>query len=243
MELQVVFSYSARAGLLQALGPDTAIARLSDDLSVGPINPVTAATRRAWTDDNIGYDNPDITEDDRAFWPYVLDPAVSRVAWFSRRNAHEYCGFLEYLQRLGGLPTEVVDVTNAKTEDGTFFRGVANIPAPHIPQAGNRRPLTAQERSTFAMLWDQIRAEDGALRVVTDDGSLASAPMSFYDEGLLELVGAQWRSMARILGDAFDRWPVSDLFLRSRLYALEGLGLLIFRDTGARLPEVKRAQI
>ena len=243
MELHVVFSYSAKAGLREALGPEATIVRFSDDLSYGPIDPPEASARRAWTDAYLGYDNPDITDDEHLFWPRILEPDANRVAWLSRRNAHEYCGFLEYLRRLGNLPTNVVDATDVKQADGEPFRSVATIPATVLKDSGllgSQCELSADERTKFVSLWDILRAEAAELRIVNADLSLSSAPLSHYDQDLMALTDTNWRPMQRVLGDALVRWPVEDIFLMSRLYDLGDAGFLDFRDTERRLPDVKR---
>jgi hypothetical protein len=245
LELHVVFSYSARVDLRKALGPDAAIARFSDDLGYGPINPLDAVTRRAWTDTYQGYDNPDITEDDQTFWPLVLDPNASRVAWFSRRNAREYCGFLEYLRRLNGLSTDIIDVTDAKYDDDSFFPSMATIPATYILGAGlqkRRHRLAADTCSEFVMLWERLRTENSELRVLNQSLSLSSTSIDHYDDHLLALAGDDWRSMALIVTDALDYLWVGDLFLMSRLYALVDDGKLALRETGRRHPDLKRVQ-
>jgi hypothetical protein len=244
LELHVVFSYSAKAGLREALGPEAAIVRFSDDLSYGPINPPEAVARRAWTDAYLGYDNPDITDDEQLFWPRVLDLDVKRVAWFSRRNAHEYCGFLEYLRRLENLPTNIVDATGSRHSGGEAFRSVATIPAmllKGVDLLGGQRVLNASEWAGFLSLWDRLRAEAAELRIVADDLSLSSAPLSYFDQELVSLTSESWRPMQLVLADALVRWPVGDIFLMSRLYALSDAGFLDFRDTERRLPDVKRA--
>jgi hypothetical protein len=243
LELHIAFGYSVAGSLRAAFGPNANVARFSDDLSVGPINPVEASGRRTWIDAHIGYDNPDITEDERAFWPRALDPTASRIAWFSRRNAHEYCGFLEYLRRLGNMPTDIVDVTDVQDEDGEYFRSVGSIPTQYIAQiAIKRRSLTAKDRADFLTLWNRMRADDAELRVLTGDLSLSSKSLSHYDESLAVLTGDSWRSMALVLGEALNHWPMSDLFLQSRLYALADNGQLDMRDTGRRYPDVKKVQ-
>jgi len=63
LELHIAFSYSAAADLRSALaGREATVARFSDDLSYGPINPLDASLRRTWIDHHLGFDNPDIAD-------------------------------------------------------------------------------------------------------------------------------------------------------------------------------------
>ncbi len=245
MELHVVFNYSAAVDVRNALvGSEAVVARFSDNLSYGPINPVETSARRAWIDHHLGFDNPDITNDDNTFWPKVLTEDASRVAWVSRRSAAEYCCFLEYLRRLGDLPTQVVDTTDIRCGDGEFFRSTASIPVGYILRdnlVNSAQEIDAKSRSDCLILWERLRSENRALRVVDKDMQLLSTPLSFYDEQLLALTGENWRSMARIIGDFLGNEPadVSDLLLFSRLYSLVDAGALDMREVGKRHPEVK----
>jgi hypothetical protein len=243
LELHVVFNYSAAASIRHVLvGREAVVARFSDDLSYGPIDPPEPAMRRAWIDDHLGFDNPDIADDESSFWAKVLAQDTSRTAWVSRRSAAEYCGFLEYLRRLGDLSTQIVDTTDWKCDDGEFFRSTGSIPASHILSKGllgTVREVGVDMRSDCLALWKKLRTENSALRVVDQDLTLSSAPLSFYDQQLLSLAGFDWRPMARIVGDILVRETVSDLLLFPRLYALVDAGMLTARESDRHHPDVK----
>src|SRR5262245_11950554 len=53
-----------------------------------------------------------VLAEEEAFWRAALAEDVCRIAWISRRSAPEYCGFLEWLWRLGDLACEVIDLTD-----------------------------------------------------------------------------------------------------------------------------------
>jgi hypothetical protein len=220
-----------------------AVARFSDDLSYGPINPLDASLRRAWIDHYLGFDNPDITDDEQTFWAKVLEEGASRVAWVSRRSAAEYCGFLEYLRRLGDLPTQIVDTTDVKSDKGEFFQSTAVISANNILRndlISTARAMDANFRADSLVLWEALRADNTALRIADQNLKLSSVLPGFYDEQLLSLASHDWRPMARIVGEMLADGAESDLFLFSRLYALLDAGKLIARESGKRYPDVKR---
>lgn len=245
MELHIAFGYSAAADLRSALaGREAAVVRFSDNLNYGPINLLDASLRRAWIEDYLGFDNPDISDDEETFWAKILADGVSRFAWFSRRSASEYCAFLEYLRRLGDRPTQVVDTTDTRDDRGGFFKSTAVISADYIL----RRNLisTAQDadanlRTDCRILWEALCADNAALRVVDQSLSLCSVPIGFYDEQLLSLASNGWLPMARIVGEMLADGAESDLFLFSRLYSLLDAGALVARKSDKPYPDVKRA--
>lgn len=241
MELHIVLGYSAAGTIRSVLvGRNAKVVRFSDNLSYGPIDPPDSVKRRGWIEENIGFDNPDITGDEENFWPQIFGKVASRVVWVSRRSADEYCAFLEYLRRLDDLPTHVIDTTEARGCDGKFHRSTGSIPNAQIPDLlDSVRLLTVEERASYRALWQRLQAENSDLRTVTSNLTLQSAPMSFYDEALLSFMGEEWKPMARVLGDVLQRENVHDAFLVARLYELEGAGFLVMRDGGRRLPDVR----
>jgi Protein of unknown function/Domain of unknown function (DUF1835) len=244
LELHVVFNYSAAGSIHHILqGREAAVARFSDNLSRGPINSQQSAARRVWLDEHLGYDNPDIVSDEDTFWPKVLDKQTSRVAWVSRRSASEHCGFLEYLRRLGDLPTKIIDTTDTRGDDGELFRGTGSIPANHVLSGllDTARELDMASRADSLALWGKLRAEDSALRVADRNHALLSVPLSFYDQQLLSLTASDWRPMARIVGEilADAHVDMDDLLPFSRLYALVDSGVLASREIGRLHPDVK----
>jgi hypothetical protein len=240
LEIHFVFGYSAAGSIRKMLGHQGFVVRFSDDLSYGPINPPHPATRRAWIEEHLGFDNPDISEDENSFWPLMQEDAV-RVAWVSRRTASEYCGFLEYLRRLGDRPTKIIDTTDARDADGLFFRGTASIPANYILSGllKTARALDASFRNDCLILWEALCTEGSNLRAVDRSLTLSSVPLSFYDEKLLSLATQDWQPMVRIVGELLPHIAVNDLLLISRVYALVDAGMLAARETDRPLPDVR----
>jgi hypothetical protein len=245
LELHIAFGYSAAADIRAALaGREASIVRFSDNLSYGPINPLNASLRRAWIDHHLGFDDPNISDDEETFWAKILVDGASRVAWFSRRSAAEYCAFLEYLARLGDRPTQVVDTTDVRSDKGEFFQSTAVIPADYILRSdliSTAREVDENFRTDCRALWEALRADNAAIRFLDQNLMLSSAPLEFYDRQLLALTGGGWQSMALIIGDFFgnESVDVSDLLLFSRLYALVDVGVLEMRDVGKHHPEVR----
>lgn len=248
MELHIAFGYSAAADIRAAFaGREVVVARFSDNLSYGPINPPDASLRRAWIDHHLGFDSPDISDDEKTFWAKVLADGTSRIAWFSRRSAAEYCAFLEYLRRLGDRPTKIIDITDVECSGGEFFQSTAAIPADYILRSGLIN--TAQDagsnfRVDCHILWETLRSDNAAIRFVDQNLRLSSAPLEFYDDQLLALTGEGWRSMALVIGDFLGSVSadVNDLLLFSRLHAMVDTGRLDMRDVGKHHPEVRLAK-
>src|SRR5262245_59752495 len=106
--LHIVFSDTAAGILKQALhavGLEDRIACHSDNLALGPISPSDPQTRLRWMEDELRCTGWEwVFGKQEAFWKAALAQDVRLVAWMSRRSATEYCGFLEWLWRLGDLP-------------------------------------------------------------------------------------------------------------------------------------------
>jgi hypothetical protein len=109
--LHIVFSQTAAGSLSQALrdaGREDRVVGPCDNLALGPINPPDLQTRVHWMEKELRCTGGEWGHaEEEAFWKAALVEGVHRVAWMSRRSAPEYCGFLEWLWRLGDLPCEV----------------------------------------------------------------------------------------------------------------------------------------
>jgi hypothetical protein len=250
MELHIVFNYSAAGSIRQFLaGHEADVARFSDNLSYGPIDLSNEPTeksrstvRRAWVGEHLGHDNPGIVSDGELFWPRVLSKDVSRVAWVSQRNAAEFCGFLEFVWRLGDLPTQIIDTTLRKGADGEFFRGTASIPVSDMRSLdllGAAHDLDPHRRAHYRAIWSKLQTEDSDLRVVGGDLNLSSVPWTFYDQMILSLVGTDWQPMVRVAGNFLATEAADDLFVFSRLYTLVDAGVLAARESGRSHPDVR----
>jgi two-component sensor histidine kinase len=121
----------------------------------------------------------------------------------SRRSAPEYCGFLEWLWRLGDLPCEVIDLADMPV--GSYPRAFTlGLLSPEEIAANalwdRAETLDAIVRSHCHSLWRRLRVENAPLRVVAADG-LRSAPITFFDQQLLSFAKASWQKPARIIGE------------------------------------------
>jgi len=208
-----------RAALKQA-GRRERVVRLWDDLSLGPIDPPEPAARWAWAKQELGlfpHDRPMFAEKNNA-WEAALSAPGRRIAWVSRRMPHEYCGFLEWLWRLGDAPCDVVDLHDVKFDwhlrDGTVRRQgvpcIGYIREEHIRDNAFwdlARPLTAARRRRYREDWRKLRAENAPLRVLKGS-TLVSAPISHYDGLILSHTRRRWlRKVARVLGQSFGLGP------------------------------------
>ena len=240
--LHIVFSPSAAGCLRQALrdaGREDHVTCHFDNLALGPINPPDPQTRLHWMEEELRYTGWEwVFAEEEAFWKAALVEDVRRVAWISRRSATEYCGFLEWLWRLGNLPCEVIDFTDMPVA-GTRHRAFSLflLYPEEIVDNGvwdRAQPLDAAARERYHGHWRQLRAENAPLRVVDAKG-LRSAPITFFDQQLLSFAKAWWQKPARIIGEtmaAFHGPPMEpyyqagDWLLAARVIALVEAGVL-----------------
>jgi len=175
--------------------------------------------------------------EEEAFWKAALVEDVGRVAWVSRRSAPEYCGFLEWLWRLGDLPCEVVDIADMPVGSRRRAFTLALLSPEEIAANavwGRAKALDAIARSHYRRLWRRLRLENAPLRVVDADG-LRSAPITFFDQQLLSFAKASWQKATRIIGETIAEqvgppiepyFQAGDGILAARIIALVELGVL-----------------
>jgi hypothetical protein len=246
--LHVVFSDSAAGLLRRALGKVDRSGRVlafSDDLGFGPINPPDPQVRLDWMKEQLGVLAEEwdwLPAKTNAFWSIALAPHGRIVVWLSRRTVMEYSGFLEWVWRLGQAAYEVVDLTDVKTQwllpDGTVTTdrvtslGLLNPDQVDIPAFLQRAvQLSAPMRNYYRQMWQQLRAENAALRIIRAD-RLRSAPITYFDELLYSCASEQWLKMARVVGQAaVESWDddgvqTRDIVLTARVRALVAAGQL-----------------
>jgi hypothetical protein len=252
--LHVVVGESAGGVLrraLRSLKRDHRVIALLDDLSLGPINPAEPRSRAAWAARELGFDTDDATVGriERS-WSDALAPVGRRIAWMSRRSASDYAGFLEWLWRLGEQPCEIVDLTDARFPERrpegpagylslVISLGVLNpeqIVA--IGLLDRAEPLAPAARSHYREIWRRLRAENAALRVVSDAG-FNSVPITFYDEELMSCATPRWQKVARIVAEALTNqdgfFRCGDLLLAARVRALADAGRLEARGNPLKM--------
>jgi hypothetical protein len=248
--LHIVFGPTAAGCLRLALcdaGREDRVAGHFDNLALGPINPPDLPTRLRWMDEELrtGWEwRYAETEwgsaEAEAFWPAALAGDVRRVAWLSRRSAPEYCGFLEWLWRLGDQPCEVVDLTDMPVGRHRRAFSLALLSPGEVAANAvwdRAKALDAVTRTQYHRLWRRLRLENAPLRVV-DAGGLRSAPITFFDQQLLSFAKDDWQKLARIIYYTIAEWvfpplePMEPYFqagdgiLAARILALVELGVL-----------------
>lgn len=114
--LHILFSSRAAGCLRRALrdaGREDHVACYFDNLALGPINPPDLQARQHWMEGELRCkESAWAPAEADAFWNASLAGDVRRIAWMSRMSSSEYCGFLDWLLRLGDLPCEVIDFTD-----------------------------------------------------------------------------------------------------------------------------------
>src|SRR5688572_7445470 len=194
--LHITFSASGAGLLRQALrrylgeAPrDDRVVVLVDDLQYGPIGPADPARRLDWMIKNLHVHAikwswlPDSV---RRFWAQALEFDTPTV-WFSKRSAKEYAGFLEWVDRAGERPYQVIDVSEARftsrTGDSILLVSISRV----HPELWDMQallqiatPLSPAERAEYLQHWQKLRKENAALRVL-EDGRLVSVDEAHFD--------------------------------------------------------------
>lgn len=206
--LHIVFCDAGAEVLRKALrraGRDDAVLTALDDLAAGPLH----APR------------PDI-----GFWEQALAPDVRPLVWTDRRVARQYAGLLAFVARAGEAPFEVIDLTHA---------GTAPLPALEpkavVPLLDRAAPISAEARQDLAQDWAELVAENAPLRIVAG-GRLISAPVTVFDEAILDECSPYWMRRALVLVMVINAegwrgvWNASLPVLEARVDALVAAGLL-----------------
>ena len=248
--LYVLFGDSGAGSLRQALakaGRGDAVVCFQDFFEFGPINPPDPMARAKWVDEVLGVTGWEgVAAQTEAAMTECAASEVRLIAWVSRRDAHWYSGFLEWLSRIGDASCALLDVTDltvaGRVRDGkssppSLAISPSNLAPDQIIEAGlleGATPLTSAARDEYRTIWGVLRTENAPLRIVSADG-LVSAPITFFDSAVLSSATSAWRKMARVLGEALvqswegDLHPVGDLVLTARIRALAEAGRLEWR--------------
>ena len=256
----ILFNRSAAPELGRALahaGRNDSILIFPDNLSRGPINPPDWKQRAQWTANKLLCEIPDLSAEIDAFWAAALASSIKPVAWMSRRSAHEYANFLEWLWRMEDLPCQIIDLTEVKfpwerePERSQFVVSSARITPKNFLKYklwDTAIELPEADRQRYRNIWRALRAENAALRILRD-GELASAPMDVFDARIMTQVSTEWQKLARVIGyilaldmdDECQQLGIGVLHSRLRVLveggALEGRGNLASLREG----EVRKA--
>lgn len=256
--LHVAPDESAGGKLREALrfaGHQQDVLSFPDDLSHGPIAWSTSRERAAWW---THIHEPRLEDDLEAFWLRIETAKRRLVVWFGRHSASELAFFLALADRLGDRSYDIVEVTGLQwtftRPDGTSAvtqpaGAVGMVPTDRLAaQLQAARPISPQEASDAGRLWQQLRSQNAAFRVVTPTG-LASAPIDHFDASILEQAAREWRSAAYVIGSTMAQnckpyMQVGDIVLLARLVALIEQGKLLadgepwdMRACRVRLPD------
>lgn len=237
--LHIAPGYSAAGSLRQALHmADRAdeVLAFPDDLSCGPIASDDPDARASWWQQQIDW--PELRDDLRAFWAQVDATDARVVVWFGTHSATELAFRLAWASHVGERPYYIVDVTRLRVpiqgKPGlTEPRKAASIvpPAALATLFGGERPVSPLEEVKHREDWARLKAENAPFRIVTPSG-LASAPLDYFDQLLLDQATSDWKKTAYILGSALVQssepyYQIGDLSLLIRVLALIDEGRLI----------------
>lgn len=248
--VHVVFNMSAAGAIRQAFGQvgrNESVLGFPDDLSFGPIDPPSARLRQAWVENELSHDFEEVVQMADQFWADATSPSAFPVAWVSRRDAAEYCGFLEFVWRKGDAPFGVVDFAGLEyTGQGRLLaaESLGLLSPDQILGARlfeQQKVLRPDEIEVFRDVWHRLRRENAPLRVV-DEMGLASAPISRFDDAIVSCASSDWQKGARLVGMAIgeliehppNQCP-SDLVLWSRVRALGEAGILEIAGDGSEM--------
>ena len=260
--LHFVFTVSGAGCLIRALreaGRDDEVIASFDEMNFGPIDPADSSLRTKWVENEFGRtDWMSFTGKSERSWDESLFPNNRKIAWFSRRSAKEYAGFLEWLWRLGEAPCEVVDMTDVEVsyrpEQGpprspVLAMSIAMLS--HHTICKNKfwdlaETLKAGARQRYHELWRQLRSENAALRVIDGD-KLVSAPITFFDAKLLSHAKPDWQKVSNIFAqmlfsDADEKVIQTDqMLVAARINAMAASGILEIR--GEPASEMQRSEV
>jgi hypothetical protein len=241
-------------GALRNAGRDDRVIGLSDDLRFGPIDSDDLSRRAKWIKNELGLTGwGDIAAESEWFWQQALSFDHRMVAWLSRRSAREYAGFLEWLWRRGDQRCEIVDLTDLQlpqfSEHGSVTAPVADLAQIVFEEIYDddlferTEVLSTTTHRKYQALWQQLRDENAALRILKSD-ALVSSPISFFDQALMSQASKNWRKVARVVGMTLHseaEGHASDLFLAARVNALVASGHL--ERQGRSAVDMRRCEV
>ena len=260
----IVFTFSGRGPLRQALrkaGRDEKVVAIWHDLNVGPIDPSDPAARAKWLEREMGRTEPESTAPSQRASIEADLSGHHKVAWFTRRSAMEYAGFLDWLWHQGDAPCDIVDLTDFEMvhppgngpPEPEILPSLALLPPDtihHNKLWDLARPLPVTERLGYREMWEQLQAENAPLRVIEGD-RIVSAPITHFDLLLMSHVTDKWMRMITIFSlitnshwDEGLRQTDYD-FLAARIRSLARYGRLELvggTAPGFTSAEVRRAQ-
>ena len=242
---------------LLLLGSKERVIGLPDSLSVGPIDPPDPKARQAWSQSTLrNAIEVDPVEIKRA-WADATAPDIHPVFWACLRSPMEHACFLAFVSRLEGRCVDIVDVTDVAhmgAGDVRQLHSLGQLRAQAIVASRvleTRRALSAEELRAASMRWAELFRENAPLRIVKN-GRLMSAPLTHYDDLLVEQASQDWEIAPRFIRRVFDKLfsmdalageGTSDAVLFGRMLALGETGALdvLGRGPGMRDYQVRRS--
>ena len=151
-------------------------------------------------------------------------------AWISPHDPGDVCGlyFLCDFFRSAKTPLFLVELPTCEArDDNTWieYRGAGDVPPERLGNAlKNARPLSAVERTAYAMRWRELLAENAPLRAFVN-GRVMSVPADFYDFAIRRNLPEGEFVLAHVIGKTLADLPcVGDRPLYLRLKAMEARG-------------------
>jgi hypothetical protein len=240
--LHIAFNKSIAGSVKQALrtmGRNDRVSGLCDDLSFGPIDALSSDSRAQWIENVVGFDFTEVVHEAELFWGEAISPGIHVIAWVCFHDAAEYCGFLEFIWRIGRASFSVIDATGIEVTDRLHRkwkpRSLGVVAPEQMLEAGLMelvRPLKSEEVNRYRRLWGQLKAENAPLSIISREG-LISAPINHFDHWLIRHATDEWRKGARLVGETLgelfqsEESPhVSDIWLWGRVCTLAEEGVL-----------------
>ena len=224
------FAENVLQAALRNVGRHEDIIVFPDDLSFGPINPLSGATRQQWIRKNF-YLKPSewniFPGQLKNFFQKLNSQISSIVCWTCSNSIYEYCGFCECICHLtvnNVLYVETMDAEqfeNPGNEGEDFPPRLAHI-SPLIASRliGKEMPVSTSLRTERLQIWQRLCTENAPLRSIGPQG-VESVPISYFDPFLLAFVETNWRS-ARLIVTRAAVEANSDSFFRVDMIALTG---------------------
>jgi hypothetical protein len=255
-----VFTLSGAGNLVRALrsaGREDPVVATCHDFNFGPIDPSDPSARTKWLEKELGrIDRKDTGRSERV-WDEGRFPGHRKVAWFTRRSAMEYAGFLDWLWHRGDTPCDVVDLSEVELsypprEGPSGQRILPSLALLHEDIIAHNKlwelaePLPMTERLRYRELWGQLLSENAPLRVIEGD-KLVSAPISFFDSMLMSYVTDKWQRAVIVFASVTishwddEIWQTDETFLAARMRSLVESGRVEIR--GEATPDMVRDEV
>jgi hypothetical protein len=207
-----VFSPSGAGNLrraLKAAGRNDQVVLTWHNLNFGPIDPSHPEERSKWLERELGWPKPEDRSPSPRDWDDSRFPNHRKVAWFTRRSADEFAGFLDWLWHRGDTPLDVIDLSEVwvfptPPQEPFLVTSLGSLHDKHIWHKklwDLAKPLPMEERLQYRQTWERLIAENAPLRVL-ERGKLVSAKASYFDSRLMDLNTDDWQLFSRIIGTA-----------------------------------------